>query len=85
MFVPSSVLAYLAARFWHRGGEAARRRRIERALAPIAVGLTIASSLALIRGTEHRWTTYVASHLRLAGGRCDDRAVIWKLIRRAGV
>jgi len=61
MFAPSSVLAYLAARFWHRAGEAAWRRRIERALAPIAVGLTIASGLALIRGTEHGWAAYAVT------------------------
>jgi chromate transporter len=61
MFLPSSVLAYLAARFWHGAGETAWRRRIEQALAPIAVGLTIASGLALIRGTEHGWAAYTVT------------------------
>ena len=61
MFVPSSLLAWLAARFWHGAGEAAWRRAVERALAPIAVGLTIASGLALIRGTENGWVAYAVT------------------------
>jgi chromate transporter len=59
MFGPSSVLAYVAARFWHRPGAAEGWRvRVERGLGPVAVGLTIASGLALIRGTEHGWAAY---------------------------
>jgi chromate transporter len=61
MFLPSSVLAYLTARFWHQAGEAAWRQRVERALAPVAVGLTIASALALIRDTEHNMATYLVT------------------------
>ncbi len=61
MFAPSSALAFLAARFWHRAGEAPWRRRVERTLAPIAVGLTIASGLALIRGTETGWVAYAVT------------------------
>ncbi|MBV8456810.1 MAG: hypothetical protein JO122_09380, partial [Acetobacteraceae bacterium] len=30
----------------------------EQGLAPVAIGLTIASGLALVRGTEHGWVTY---------------------------
>ena len=59
MFGPSSVLAYVVARFWHRGGGAEGwRTRVERALAPVAVGLTLASGIALLRGTEHGWVAY---------------------------
>ena len=58
MFGPSSALAYAVARTWRRAGNAPWRQLIEQAMAPIAVGLTIASGLALIRGTEHQWLTY---------------------------
>lgn len=62
MFVPSSILAYLAARFWRRGdGPPGWRGWVERALAPIAVGLTIASGLALIRGTEHNLAAFAVT------------------------
>ena len=62
MFVPSSTLAYLAARFWRRGdGPPGWRGWVERALAPVAVWLTIASGLALIRGTEHSPAAYAVT------------------------
>ncbi|MGH7044158.1 MAG: chromate transporter [Acetobacteraceae bacterium] len=62
MFGPSSVLAYLAARFWLRGGAAGGwRARVERAMAPVAVGLTLASGIALLRGTEHGWAAYAVT------------------------
>lgn len=62
MFVPSSILAYLAARIWQRGdGTPGWRGWVERALAPVAVGLTIASGLALIRGTEHSVAAYAVT------------------------
>ncbi len=58
MFGPSCVLVYVAARVWHRAGGAAWRLHVERALAPIAIGLTFASAIALMRGTEHDWRAY---------------------------
>ena len=61
MFGPSSVLAYLTARIWRRSGGAGWRPLVEQGLAPVAVGLTIASGLALIRGTEHGWATYAST------------------------
>jgi len=61
MFGPSCVLAYVAARVWHRSAHAAWRALVEHALAPVAIGLTFASGLALIRGTEHGWVAYAVT------------------------
>ncbi len=61
MFGPSCLLAYAAARVWHRAASAAWRQHVERALAPIAIGLTFASGIALIRGTEHDWHAYAVT------------------------
>ncbi|MBV9247906.1 MAG: chromate transporter [Acetobacteraceae bacterium] len=58
MFTPSSLLVYAAARIWHGAARAPWRALVERALAPVAVGLTLASGLALIRGAEHGWAAY---------------------------
>jgi chromate transporter len=55
MFAPSCLAAHVVARYWHRAGQAAWRAVVERALAPVAVGLTFASGLSLMRGTEHGW------------------------------
>jgi chromate transporter len=61
MFGPPSVLAYAMARLWHRAGRAAWRETLEQALAPISVGLTIASGIAIARGTEHDWPAYAVT------------------------
>jgi len=61
MFGPSSLLMYVVTRVWHRAGWAAWRELVERALAPVAVGLTIASGLALARTTEHDWASYAVT------------------------
>jgi chromate transporter len=79
MFGPSSVLAYVASRFWHRAAHAEWRALLERALAPVAVGLTFASGLGLMRGTEHEWPAYavsVASMLAFAFGRIHPLALL---------
>ena len=55
MFAPSCLAVHFVARTWHNAAQAPWRRTLEQALAPIAVGLTFASGLALMRGTEHGW------------------------------
>jgi chromate transporter len=59
MFTPSSLAVHVAARFWHRGAQSSWRALLEQALAPVAVGMTFASGLALMRGTEHGWLPYL--------------------------
>jgi chromate transporter len=61
MFGPSSVLAYATARLWHRAGAAAWRETLEQALAPVSIGVTIASGVALARSTEHDWAAYAVT------------------------
>jgi chromate transporter len=55
MFAPSCLAVHVVARYWQRAARSAWRSVVERALAPVAVGLTFASGLALMRGTEHGW------------------------------
>jgi chromate transporter len=55
MFAPSCLAVHVVARYWHRAALSAWRAVVERALAPIAIGLTFASGLSLMRGTEHGW------------------------------
>jgi chromate transporter len=55
MFGPSCLVVHVVARFWHQASRSAWRAVVERALAPVAVGLTFATGLALMRGTEHGW------------------------------
>jgi chromate transporter len=61
MFGPSCLLAYGVAHVWHRTAGSAWRQHVERALAPMAIGLTFASAIALMRGTEHDWRAYAVT------------------------
>ena len=61
MFGPPCVLVYGVAKIWHRARDAAWRMHVERALAPIAIGLTFATGIALMRGTEHGWAAYAVT------------------------
>ncbi len=58
MFAPSCLAVHAIARYWQRAERTAWRAVVERALAPVAVGLTFASGLALMRGTEHGWVPW---------------------------
>jgi chromate transporter len=61
MFGPSSLLAFATARLWHRGGASAWRETLEQALAPVSIGVTIASGIAIARSTEHGLATYAVT------------------------
>jgi len=53
MFVPSCLIVYIVARVWERAAQKAWRAVVEQALAPVAIGMTFATGLALARTTEH--------------------------------
>jgi chromate transporter len=79
MFGPSSILVFALARVWHRAGRAVWREVLEQALAPVSVGLTIASGIALARSTEHDWVAYavtIATTLLLSFTRLHPLAVM---------
>ncbi len=56
MYTPSCLLAFGCARAWRQAERFAWLPILERALAPIAVGLIFASAIILIRSTEHSFT-----------------------------
>ncbi len=55
MYAPSCLLVYGAARLWRRFERANWRQVLERALAPVAVGLSYGSGLAVAQATVHGW------------------------------
>jgi chromate transporter len=61
MFAPSSLLVFVVARFWNRAARKPWRAVVERALAPVGIGMTFASGLALVRGTEHAPLSYAVT------------------------
>jgi chromate transporter len=66
MFAPSCVVVHLVARYWQLAARSAWRALLERALAPVAIGLTFASGLSLMRGTEHGWLPWFMTLLSTA-------------------
>ena len=52
MCLPSCLLVHFVAKGWHRAAQSNWRPVVERALAPVAIGLTFSSGLALMRATE---------------------------------
>jgi chromate transporter len=58
MFGPSSMVVYGVAQFWNRAARKPWRAVVERALAPVGIGMTFATGLSLARGTEHALVSY---------------------------
>jgi chromate transporter len=61
MYIPSSALVFAASRIWRTRAETKAIKRLERALAPIAIGLIFASGVVLIRSTEHGWLAFATT------------------------
>jgi chromate transporter len=57
MFLPTSVLAAVAARYWEELRSRPWARTAERALAPIGIGLMAAGAWTLGRAALHDWLT----------------------------
>jgi chromate transporter len=55
---PSSFLTYGVAHAWDRFRDAPWRIAIQRAVAPITVGLILASGYVLTRTADHSWSAY---------------------------
>ncbi len=58
MCAPSCTLSFFAARVWQRFRGAAWRRAVEAGLAPITVGLFLATGWIVARGAEPGWAAY---------------------------
>jgi chromate transporter len=58
MYLPSCLIVYGATRLWRHGGDTKWRRTVEKALAPIAVGLMFGAGFALMQSAETGWLAY---------------------------
>ena len=56
--LPSSVLTYGISHVWNRFRDAPLRAAIQRGLAPVTVGLILASGYVLVRATDTTWAAY---------------------------
>jgi len=66
LFVPSSLLAFVATLLWRRHDRHPWHRRAQIGLAPVATGLILASSLTVLRAASSTWPVWVLALSALA-------------------
>ncbi len=59
MILPAGVLVYLVSRVWERAKDAPLRKAIEKGLAPLTVGLILASGWTMSNAADHNWRAYL--------------------------
>jgi chromate transporter len=59
MFIPSAGVTFAASLAWERFRDAKWRVAVERGLAPITVGLLLASGLVITRAADHGWSAFM--------------------------
>ncbi len=59
MVVPAGVLVYLVSAVWARAEKSPLRKAVERGLAPLTVGLILATGFVMIRASETGWQAYL--------------------------
>jgi chromate transporter len=59
MMLPAGVLVYLVSRVWERAKDSPLRKAIEKGLAPLTVGLILASGWVMSQAADHDWRAYL--------------------------
>ena len=76
---PSSLLTYGVAHAWERFRDAPLRIAIQRGLAPVTVGLILASGYVLTRATDQSWAAYAITAVTLGLGLVTPMHPLWFL------
>jgi chromate transporter len=76
---PSSLLTYYVAHAWDRFRDAPLRIAIQRALAPVTVGLILASGYVLMRANDHAWPAYAVTGAALVAMLATRLHPLWML------
>jgi len=59
MMLPAAVLVYLVSRVWERAKDMPLRKAVEKGLAPLTVGLILASGWVMSKAADHGWQAYI--------------------------
>jgi chromate transporter len=76
---PSSLLTYAVAHAWERFRDAPWRIAIQRGLAPVTVGLILASGYILTRTADHSWSAYAITGATLVVALSTRLHPLWML------
>lgn len=82
---PSSLLTYWVAHAWERFRDAPWRIAIQRGVAPVTVGLILASGYVLTRTADHSWSAYAVTGATLALCLATRLHPLWMLGVAAGL
>ncbi|MGI8880067.1 MAG: chromate transporter [Jatrophihabitans sp.] len=58
MVIPAASLVYAVTLFWQKAEQSKWRIAVEKGIAPLTVGLILASSLVMSRAADHDWRAY---------------------------
>ena len=59
MMLPAGLLVFLVSRVWERAKNSPVRKAIEKGLAPLTVGLILASGWVMSKAADHDWRAYL--------------------------
>lgn len=59
MMLPAAILVYIVSRVWEKAKESAFRKAVEKGLAPLTVGLILASGWVMSKAADHDWRAYI--------------------------
>jgi chromate transporter len=79
MCAPSSLLTYQVARVWDRFRDAPLRIATQRALAPITIGLIVASGFVLTRTIDQDWRAFAVTAATLVLTMTTRAHPLWML------
>ena len=82
---PSSLLTYGVARVWEQWRDAPWRILTQRGLAPVTVGLILASGYVLTRAADQSWSAYALTGLTLWLSLTTRLHPLWMLAAAGGL
>lgn len=59
MMLPAAMLVYLVSRVWEKAKDSPFRKAVEKGLAPLTVGLILASGWVMSQAADHDWRAYI--------------------------
>lgn len=59
MMLPAAMLVYLVSRVWEKAKDSPFRKAVEKGLAPLTVGLILASGWVMSQAADHDWRAYL--------------------------
>ncbi len=83
--LPSSVLTYGISHVWNRFRDAPLRSAIQRGLAPVTVGLVLASGFVLVRAADTTWAAYALTGVTTLLALTTRIHPLWFLLAAGGL